>query len=97
MSKRNWIFLLLAMLMVVGFAAGCAPPAEEPEVSDGMEEEADDLFSIYAIFSTPAEEPWVSVITAACEKLVEEGRATFDYSDNLGYAGDFERELRQVC
>jgi basic membrane protein A and related proteins len=99
MFKKSWIHILLVLLLVIGFAAGCAPAAEEP--SEPMEPEPvdteEDLFSIYAIFSTPAEEPWVSVITAACEKLVEEGRATFAYTDNLGYAGDFERELRQVC
>ncbi len=97
MMKKGWIHLLVVLLMVLGFAAGCAPPAEEPTVPDETVETDDGVFSIYAIFSTPAEEPWVSVITAACEQLVEEGRATFDYSDNLGYAGDFERELRQVC
>lgn len=99
MFKKSWIHILLVLLLVIGFAAGCAPAAEEP--AEPMEPEPvdteEDLFSIYAIFSTPAEEPWVSVITAACEKLVEEGRATFAYTDNLGYAGDFERELRQVC
>ncbi|MDW7729764.1 MAG: BMP family protein [Bacillota bacterium] len=100
MFRKNWIYILLVLLLVVGFVGGCAPPSEEPAAPDDSAEPVepdDDLFSIYAIFSTPAEEPWVSVITAACDQLVEEGRATFDYSDNLGYAGDFERELRQVC
>lgn len=97
MLKKGWVHLLVVLFMVLGFAAGCAPQAEEPAAPDETAETDDGLFSIYAIFSTPAEEPWVSVITAACEQLVEEGRATFDYSDNLGYAGDFERELRQVC
>jgi len=97
MMKKGWIHLLVVLIMVLGFAAGCAPQAEEPAAPDETAETDDGVFSIYAIFSTPAEEPWVSVITAACEQLVEEGRATFAYSDNLGYAGDFERELRQVC
>lgn len=97
MFKKSWIHILLVLLLVIGFAAGCAPAAEEPAEPMEPVDTEEDLFSIYAIFSTPAEEPWVSVITAACEKLVEEGRATFAYTDNLGYAGDFERELRQVC
>lgn len=103
MLKNKWFYLLIVLLLVVGFAAGCAPPdaevVEPPDADDEAEpaEPADDVFNIYAVFSTPAEEPWVSVITEACFKLADEGRATFAYTDNLGYAGDFERELRQVA
>ncbi len=97
MFKKSWFCLVLVFVLVAGFAFGCAPAEEEPAEPEAPEEVDDDLFSIYAVFSTPAEEPWVSVITAACEKLVDEGVATFDYTDNLGYAGDFERELRQVA
>jgi basic membrane protein A and related proteins len=104
MLRRKWLYFMLVFLLIAGFAAGCALPEEEaaePSETDELEEPAeeteDDLFSIYGIYSTPAEEPWVSVINEACDKLVEEGRATFSYTDNLGYAGDFERELRQVA
>jgi basic membrane protein A len=92
--KKPWIHLLLVLALVLGSLAGCGPPQDgETEPPEGKE----GVVSIYAVFATPAEEPWTSVITAACEKLVSEGRATFDYTDNLGYAGDFERELREVA
>lgn len=97
MLKKGWIHMFLVLLLVLSFAAGCAPQVEETDGASEADGTEEDLFSIYAIFSTPAEEPWVSVITAACDKLAEEGRATFAYTDNLGYAGDFERELRQVA
>ncbi len=100
MFKKNYLYLLFVLILIVGFAAGCAPPVEETGDS-GESEEAlngdEELFSIYGVFATPAEEPWDAVIIEACEKLVEEGRATFDYTDNLGYGGDFEREMRQVA
>lgn len=111
MIRKNWIAMLLALVLVLSFVAGCAPPAPPPPAPPAAEkpvepampaepmpaEPVKEMVKIYAIFSTPAEEPWVSVITAACEKLVEEGRAEFAYSDALGYAGDYERVLREVA
>lgn len=104
------LVLALVLGMTAGCAPAAAPeapappPAEEPAApaepvapAEEPAAPADDVVNIYAVFSTPAEEPWVSVITAACNKLVEEGRATFAYTDNLGYAGDFERVLREVA
>jgi basic membrane lipoprotein Med (substrate-binding protein (PBP1-ABC) superfamily) len=89
--------MLLVLLLVVGFAAGCAPPADDAAEPTEPTETDDGVISIYGVFATPAEEPWDAVIIEACEKLVAEGRATFDYTDNLGYGGDFEREMRQVA
>lgn len=104
MIKRFWVPLLLVLVLVFSLASGCAPTEEktegEPVAEPGEEkvsEEGDDEFKIYGVFSTPSEEPWDAVIIAACEKLQEEGKATFEFIDNLGYAGDFERVLREIA
>jgi basic membrane lipoprotein Med (substrate-binding protein (PBP1-ABC) superfamily) len=68
----------------------------EVEITAVPVEEGAKVWNIYATMATPAEEPWLSVITAAVEKLVEEGRATYAYTDDIGYAGDYERVLREV-
>ncbi len=93
MFKKSQLPLFLVLILVLGLLmVGCAPSEEE-----GPGEEGEGLFTIYAVFSTPAEEPWDAVIIEACEKLDEEGVADFEYTDNLGYAGDFERVLREVA
>ncbi|MDZ4159109.1 MAG: BMP family protein [Anaerolineaceae bacterium] len=103
MLRKNWIAMLLALVLVMSFVAGCAPPAPPPPAPPAEEkpaepvEPAKEKVKIFAVFATPAEEPWVSVITAACEKLVEEGLVEFAYTDNLGYAGDVERVFREVA
>jgi len=48
MMKKGWIHLFLVLLMVLGFAAGCAPPAEEPTVPEDTVETDDGLFSMMA-------------------------------------------------
>ena len=72
------LFLVLVMIAGLLLVAQCATPAPEPEA----EEESR---VVYALFSTPVEEPWVAVISEALLKL-----------DDLGYAGDYERVMREI-
>ncbi len=95
MFKKSRLPLFLVLVLVLGLMlVGCAPQEAE---GPGGEEPGEGKFTIYGVFSTPAEEPWDAVIIAACEKLEEEGVVDFEYTDNLGYAGDFERVLREVA
>lgn len=52
---------------------------------------------VYAVYATPIEEPWDGVIHAALLDAEEAGLITYDYVDDLGYAGDFERVLAEVA
>lgn len=59
------------------------------------EEEAEPpLF--FAAFATPIEEPWDGVIHSALQKAADEGKIKYEYTDDIGYAGDMERVLREV-
>jgi len=58
------------------------PPAEPP------------LF--YALFATPIEEPWSFIVSSALQKAEDEGQIAYEWLDNLGYAGDMERVLREI-
>lgn len=86
--KRFTLISILAMLMlvVVSCAPAAAPEAEEAGVP-----------SVFAAFATAIEEPWDGVIHEALKKAESEDLITYEYADDIGYAGDMERVLREVA
>ncbi len=74
-------------------AVQCAPaaPTEAPQTG----EEGKPLF--FGAFATPVEEPWVGVIHQALQKAADEGKIVYEHTDDIGYAGDMERVLREVA
>ncbi len=55
------------------------------------------LVKVFGAFATPIEEPWDGVIHAALNKAKEAGTIEYTYQENIGYSGDMERVLREVC
>lgn len=86
--KRFALFALTAILVLV--VASCAPAAE-PEAEDTG------VPTVFAAFATAIEEPWDGVIHEALKKAESEGRIAYEYTDDIGYAGDMERVLREVA
>ncbi len=88
--KRFPIFLVVAVLLVL--VAACAPKqAAEPAGGEAG------VPFFYAAFATPIEEPWDGVIHEALQKAADEGKITYEYTDDIGYSGDMERVLREVA
>ncbi len=83
-----WLFLL-AMACAVPPTA--APPANEP-VKTGPQP-----LKVFGAFATPIEEPWDGVIHSALLEAERNGQIEYDYLDDIGYAGDMERILREVA
>jgi basic membrane protein A and related proteins len=52
---------------------------------------------VFGAFATPIEEPWDGVIHSALQKAADEGKVEYSYTENIGYAGDMERVLREVA
>ena len=52
---------------------------------------------VFGAFATPIEEPWDGVIHSALLKAEEAGAIDYEYTDNIGYAGDMERVLGEVA
>jgi basic membrane protein A len=88
--KKLYLPLLVLMLLSLGISA-CQPQAET------VVEEDNGLVKVFGAFATAIEEPWDGVIHDALNKAVEEGRIEYTYTDDIGYAGDMERVLREVC
>lgn len=53
--------------------------------------------SVYAVYATAIEEPWDGVIHAALQDAQAAGLITYEFVDDLGYAGDLERVMREVA
>jgi len=66
-------------------------PAEEAV------EEAMGPLVVFGAYATAIEEPWDGVIHAALNQAQEAGKVEYTYTDDIGYAGDMERILREVA
>jgi basic membrane lipoprotein Med (substrate-binding protein (PBP1-ABC) superfamily) len=74
---------------VVTVEVPVAAPTEAPA-------EAETLI-VFGAYATAIEEPWDGVIHSALNKAQEEGKIEYTYTDDIGYAGDMERVLREVA
>ncbi len=86
--KRLSLIVIVAVVALL--ATQCAPATPEP-----VEEAGPPLF--YAAFATPIEEPWDGVIHSALQEAADAGQIVYEWTDDIGYAGDMERVLREVA
>lgn len=52
---------------------------------------------VFGAYATAIEEPWDGVIHEALSKAQEASQIEYSYTDDIGYAGDMERILREVA
>jgi basic membrane lipoprotein Med (substrate-binding protein (PBP1-ABC) superfamily) len=83
---------LIAILVTLVLLTAHCGPAAAPQAT----QEAEEAPLIYAFFATPVEEPWVSVVAKGMDELQAAGEIRWKYVDDLGYAGDIERVMREV-
>jgi basic membrane lipoprotein Med (substrate-binding protein (PBP1-ABC) superfamily) len=84
--------LSVLMLVMALLLAACAP-----QVAATPTPEASNVLSVFGAYATAIEEPWDGVIHSALQKAQTEGRITYEFTDDIGYAGDMERVLREVA
>lgn len=83
MNRVSRILILFILLAVLGLAL--------PAVAQ------DEPLEVFAAFATAIEEPWDGVIHTALLEAEEAGQITYDFVDDIGYAGDMERILIEVA
>ncbi len=97
MSRR--LSVVLAVLILAALMAACAPPAtpapSEPAAQPAASEPG--KLAVFGAYATAIEEPWDGVIHAALNQAMADGRIDYTYTDDIGYAGDMERILREVA
>ncbi|MEZ4709373.1 MAG: BMP family protein [Caldilineaceae bacterium] len=95
------ILSTIAMLGIL--LAGCAapPPPRAGDASGAAASNSaaadDGKLVVFGAYATAIEEPWDGVIHAALNQAQEAGDINYTYSDDIGYAGDMERILREVA
>src|SRR5690606_18377067 len=57
---------------------------------------AQQVLDVYAVYATAIEEPWDGVIHTALLDAEAAGLITYEFVDDIGYAGDMERIMREV-
>ena len=77
----------LSVAMLLSACGGTGTPSEA----------ADDVPKVFGAFATQIEEPWDGVIHSALEAEADQGRIEYTFTDDIGYAGDMERVLRETA
>jgi basic membrane protein A len=57
----------------------------------------DDGITVFGAYATQIEEPWDGVIHSALRAEADAGRIEYTFTDDIGYAGDMERVLRETA
>jgi len=91
MSKKGFVSIMLIGMLLMSLLAACAPTAPAAEPATGGK------LKVFGAFATPIEEPWDGVIHTALNKAKDEGKIEYTYTEDIGYSGDMERVLREVC
>jgi basic membrane lipoprotein Med (substrate-binding protein (PBP1-ABC) superfamily) len=79
----------LAALLLLSACGGAAAPTGE--AGDG------EPLKVVGAFATQIEEPWDGVIHTALQAEADAGRIEYSFIDDIGYAGDMERVLRETA
>ena len=91
-SRRPLAVLALICLVL----AACQPGAATMSAGVGSPVAAGPI-KVFGAFATAIEEPWDGVIHSALQKEAAAGRITYDFTDDIGYAGDMERVLTEIA
>lgn len=87
-ALRGTFALAISALLLLSACGGTEAP------SGGADSDVPTVFGAYA---TQIEEPWDGVIHAALNAEMEAGRIEYTFTDDIGYAGDMERVLRETA
>lgn len=86
--RRGPLALATSLVLLLTACGGIGAPAAE---GDG------DVLKVFGAYATQIEEPWDGVIHSALEGEAEAGRIEYTFTDDIGYAGDMERVLRETA
>jgi len=89
--RRPGGVLAVILLAVPALLLGACQASSSPGPGDSGK------VKVFGAFATQIEEPWDGVIHAALEAERAAGRIDYTFSDDIGYAGDMERVLRETA
>jgi basic membrane protein A len=86
-TPRGSAALALGGILVLSACGGVAAPTTG----------SDDTITVFGAYATQIEEPWDGVIHSALQAEQDAGRIEYTFTDDIGYAGDMERVLRETA
>jgi len=86
-TRRAWVALVAASIALAACDGGTTASTDAGD---------DGKLSVFGAFATQIEEPWDGVIHRALEAEEAAGRIDYEFTDDIGYAGDMERVLTEV-
>jgi basic membrane protein A and related proteins len=86
-TLRGSLALAISALLLLSACGGIAAPTTG----------GDGTVTVFGAYATQIEEPWDGVIHRALEAEAAAGRITYTFTDDIGYAGDMERVLRETA
>jgi basic membrane lipoprotein Med (substrate-binding protein (PBP1-ABC) superfamily) len=89
--RRRAPIALIAVTSLVLLLTACGGQATSTTGGDG------DTVTVFGAYATQIEEPWDGVIHDALNAEMEAGRIDYSFTDDIGYAGDMERVLRETA
>jgi basic membrane protein A len=88
----------LAVLGVMALVLAACQPGAIATTSAGVGSPvAAGPIKVFGAFATAIEEPWDGVIHRALQAEATAGRISYDFTDDIGYAGDMERVLTEIA
>jgi basic membrane lipoprotein Med (substrate-binding protein (PBP1-ABC) superfamily) len=91
MIKRKLLYVVSTSMILLTLLTACGGAAPAPDVG-----EEEGPLVVFGAFATAIEEPWDGVIHSALREAEAEGRIQYSFTDDIGYAGDMERVLRET-
>ena len=85
---RGSLGLAVSAVLLLSACGGTAAPSGSGDSS---------VPTVFGAYATQIEEPWDGVIHSALEAEAEAGRIEYTFTDDIGYAGDMERVLRETA
>ena len=94
---RGTLALTASLLLLLSACAGETSPSPSGSTAAPSGSASAGLIKVFGAYATQIEEPWDGVIHSALEAEAAAGRIEYTFADDIGYAGDMERVLRETA
>jgi basic membrane protein A len=94
---RGTLALAASLVLLLSACAGDTTPSPGGSAAAPSGSAGAGVLKVFGAFATQIEEPWDGVIHTALEDEVAAGRIEYSFTDDIGYAGDMERVLRETA
>lgn len=99
-NGQKWLVVLMTVVLILSVVACAKPtPVRETVVVEKIVTAVPagpQKVKVHGIFATKLTEPWDQAIHRALVKLADQGLIDYQFSEDLGYSGKVETEMRKA-